>query len=51
MADDQTGGTTFSLVRYNNPVIIDKEEVISRPKSAPASTGYISTNLDNPKIF
>ena len=53
MADDQTGGTTFSLVRYNNPVVIDKEEVISRPKSAPASTGYISisTNLDNPNIF
>ena len=36
---DQTAGTTFSLVRYNNPVVIDKEETIVRPKSAPASTG------------
>ena len=49
MADDQTGGTTFSLVRYNNPVVIDKEEVISRPKSAPASTGYITTNFSTLK--
>ena len=38
---DQAAGTTFSLVRYNNPVVIDKEETISRPKSAPASTGNI----------
>ena len=40
--EDQTVGTTFSLVRYNNPVVIDKEEIIVRPKSAPASTGNLA---------
>ena len=39
--EDTNGGTTFSLVRYNNPVLIDKEEPSSspRPKSAPPSSG------------
>ena len=37
--DEGGGGSTFSLVRYNNPVLIDKEEDPSpRAKSAPAST-------------
>ena len=39
-------GTTFSLVRYNNPVVIDKEEIITRPKSAPASTGTGAESQD-----
>ena len=39
MAEENGAGTTFSLVRYNNPVVIDKEEITTRPKSAPASTG------------
>ena len=37
--EEQSVGTTFSLVRYNNPVVIDKEESLVRPKSAPASSG------------
>ena len=39
--EDANGGTTFSLVRYNNPVLIDKEEPSTspRPKSTPPSTG------------
>ena len=43
---EETVGTTFSLVRYNNPVVIDKEEIITRPKSAPASTGTGAESQD-----
>ena len=39
--EEATGGTTFSLVRFNNPVLIDKEEPSTspQPKSTPPSTG------------
>ena len=44
-------GTTFSLVRYNNPIVIDKEESLVRPKSAPASTGSSEAQDETQEIL
>ena len=44
-------GTTFSLVRYNNPIVIDKEESLVRPKSAPASTGTSEAQDETQEIL
>ena len=44
-------GTTFSLVRYNNPVVIDKEESLVRPKSAPASSGSSEAEDETQEIL
>ena len=44
-------GTTFSLVRYNNPVVIDKEESLVRPKSAPASSGSSEAQDETQEIL
>ena len=49
--EDQTVGTTFSLVRYNNPIVIDKEESLVRPKSAPASTGTSEAQDETQEIL
>ena len=49
--EDQSVGTTFSLVRYNNPVVIDKEESLVRPKSAPASSGTSEAQDETQEIL
>ena len=49
--EDQSVGTTFSLVRYNNPVVIDKEESLVRPKSAPASSGSSEAEDETQEIL
>lgn len=53
MEDSTGGGTTFSLVRYNNPVLIDKEEPTTspRPKSAPPSAGSPDTRDETEEIL
>ena len=51
--DDSNGGTTFSLVCYNNPVLIDKEQPSTspRPKSAPPSTGSSEVRDETEEIL
>ena len=50
--EKEGGGTTFSLVRYNNPVLIDKEEdKTPRAKSAPPSTGVPETRDETEEIL
>ena len=51
--EDTNGGTAFSLVRYNNPVLIDKEEPSTspRPKSITPSSSTSEARDETEEIL